>query len=318
MTTRKHELGPDTTLASALASFEGRSRLRVTKTYKMYVGGAFVRSESGRYFQVRGNKVKSSADPETVNIPLGSRKDVRDAILAAKAAQEKWAARTAYNRGQVLYRLAEVLDARRAELEASLIRSGAPLAEATREVDCAVDRTVFYAGFCDKIASLIASSNPVSGPHFGFSVPEPMGIIGVITPSRPALLGLVTAVVPIVAGGNSAVVVAGADDPRTAVVFSECLATSDLPGGVINVLTGFAADLAQHLVRHREVAGIDAYVESAELRQAIECDASDSVKRVKTRAPLTMERIYDERSGQGLSFIERFLETKTVWHPVGL
>ena len=297
-------------------------RLRVNKTYKMYVGGAFVRSESGRYFQVKGANVQPSADddadPATVNMPLGSRKDVRDAVLIAKAAQEKWAARTAYNRGQILYRLAEVLDARRLELEASLVRGGVPQHDAAREVDCAVDRAVFYAGFCDKVASLVASSNPVSGPHFAFSVPEPMGVIGVIAPPRPALLGLVSAILPIVTGGNSCIVVAGAEDPRTAVVLCECLATSDVPGGVINVITGLASELAPHLAKHRDVAGIDAYVDDAALRATIERDGGESVKRVKTQAPLATDRIFDERAGQGLSFIERFLETKSIWHPVGL
>lgn len=294
------------------------ARLRVSKTYKMYVGGAFIRSESGRSFQVKGSSLESSADPATVNIPLGSRKDVRDAVIVAKAAQEKWAARTAYNRGQIVYRLAEVLDARRGELEASLVRAGATATGAAREVDCAVDRTVFYAGFCDKIASLAASSNPVSGPHFAFSVPEPMGVIGVLAPPRPALLGLVSAVLPVITGGNSAIVVASADDPRTAIVFCECLATSDVPGGVVNVLTGLASDLAPQLAKHREVAGLDAYLDDAALRASIERDASESVKRVKTQAPFTDDRIFDERGGQGLTFIERFLETKSIWHPVGL
>jgi len=294
------------------------TRVRVNKAYKMFVNGAFVRSESGRYFQVKNAPDQDDADPETVNVPRGSRKDVRDAVLAAKNAWPAWEKRTAYNRGQILYRLAEVMESRRPELTRSLVRGGQSDAQATAEVDASIDRVVFYAGFADKFFALLASSNPVAGPHFNFSVPEPMGTIGVVAPDRPALLGLVSTVLPVVTGGNTVVALAGERDPRTAIVWCECLATSDLPGGVINILTGQAKELSTHLARHREVTGIDAWIIDAELRKAVESDGADSVKRVTTHVPMDPDAWTDDRRGQGLGWIERFLETKTVWHPVGL
>jgi acyl-CoA reductase-like NAD-dependent aldehyde dehydrogenase len=292
------------------------ARLPVAKAYKMFVGGAFVRSESGRTVQSRGANVEGSADPGVVNVPRGSRKDARDAVLAAKNAGDGWAARTAYNRGQILYRLAEVMESRRGELAVALERGGVTAADAEREVDLAVDRTVYYAGFCDKYQALVASSNPVAGPHFGFSVPEPMGVVAVVAPARPALVGLVSTVLPVVAGGNTCVVVAGADDPRAAVVWCECLATSDMPGGVVNLLTGHASEMAPHLARHREVAAIDVWSGDAALRASVERDGSGSVKRVRTHDD-DHARALGGETGQGLGFIERFLETKTIWHPVG-
>jgi Aldehyde dehydrogenase family len=292
------------------------ARLSVAKAYKMFVGGAFVRSESGRYYQVRG-EAAGSADPDVVNVPRGSRKDARDAVLAAKGAADGWAARTAYNRGQIVYRLAEVMESRHEELRAALERGGLPHADAAREVSAAIDRAVYYAGFCDKYHALVASSNPVAGPHFGFSVPEPMGVVAVVAPERPALLGLVSTVLPVVAGGNTCVVIAGSDDPRTAVVWCECLATSDLPGGVVNVLTGQASEMAPHLAKHREVVAMDVWSPDADLRGAVEREGSGNVKRVRTHDAADVDRLGGD-GGQGLRFIERFLETKTVWHPVGV
>ena len=294
------------------------TRVRVNKAYKMFVGGAFVRSESGRYFQVQNAPDSEDADPETVNVPRGSRKDVRDAVLAAKNAWAGWEKRTAYNRGQILYRLAEVMESRRPELTQSLVRGGQSEAAAAAEVDTAVDRVVFYAGFADKFFALLASSNPVAGPHFNFSVPEPMGTIGVVAPDRPALLGLVSTILPVITGGNTVVALAGEKDPRTAIVWSECIATSDMPGGVINILTGHAKELSAHLAKHREVIGIDAWIVDADLRKTVESEGADNVKRVKTHVPMDPEAWSDERKAQGLGWIERFLETKTIWHPVGL
>jgi len=292
---------------SDLDSFETRTmarreeatgeRLRVAKAYKMYVGGAFVRSESGRYLQVKAGDEKG-ADPGVVNVPRGSRKDARDAVLVAKSALDGWSARTAYNRGQILYRLAEVMESRHQELVTSLVRGGQSEAEASGEVDAAIDRAIFYAGFCDKYQSLLASSNPVSGPHFGFSVPEPMGVVAVIAPESPALLGLVSTVLPVIATGNTVIALASEKDPRTAIVFCECLATSDLPGGVANVLTGRATEMAPH--------------------EALEREGADNVKRVKTHAVPAAPFWLDDRRGQGIGWLERFLETKSVWHPVGV
>jgi delta 1-pyrroline-5-carboxylate dehydrogenase len=297
-----------------------KTRLRVAKAYKMYVNGAFVRSESGRYFQVTSaaEDVDVDPDPDTVNVPRGSRKDVRDAVLAARNAQHGWEKRTAFNRGQILYRLAEVMESRRPELRASLERGGLPAQAAQQEVDAAIDRAVYYAGWADKFFALLASHNPVGGPHFNFSIPEPMGVIGVVAPDRPALLGLVTTILPVVTGGNTVVALASEKDPRTAIVWSECLATSDLPAGVINVLTGTAKELAPHLSKHREVIGVDAWIVDADLRKTVESEGADSVKRVKPHGPMAPESWLDERKGQGLGWIERFLETKTVWHPIGL
>jgi acyl-CoA reductase-like NAD-dependent aldehyde dehydrogenase len=322
--TRSHEddVSDSHSESGALASYgagtSAEARVTVNKAYKMFVGGAFVRSESGRYFQVKGVAEGIGVDPETVNVPRGSRKDARDAVLAAKNALAGWSGRTAFNRGQILYRLAEVMESRKEELRLSLVRGGEGDAQATSEVERAIDRAVFYAGFCDKVQSLVASHNPVAGPHFGFSLPEPMGVVGVVAPERPALLGLVSTLLPVLTGGNTAVVVASDADPRTAVVFCECLATSDLPGGVANVLLGQAKELGPALAKHREVMALDAWTESAELRASLEKDGADNVKRVKTHAPLDGAAWHDERAGQGLGWIERFLETKTVWHPVGV
>lgn len=302
-----------------------KARVSVAKAYKMFIGGAFVRSESGRYFQVRGAKesddvgvVDVDPDPEIVNVPRGSRKDVRDAVVAAKNALAGWEKRSAFNRGQILYRLAEVMESRRQELVQSLVRSGGSEVAAVTEVEASIDRVVFYAGFADKYFSLLASHNPVGGPHFNFSIPESMGIIGVVAPDRPSLLGLVSTVVPVVTGGNTCVALASAADPRTAIIWSECVATSDMPGGVINVLTGHAKELSPQLAKHREVSGVDAWIVDAELRKTVETEAADNVKRVKTHVPMDVEAWLDERKGQGLGWIERFLETKTVWHPVGV
>lgn len=301
-----------------------KPRVSVAKAYKMYVGGAFIRSESGRYFQVNGAKAEDEgvvdvdADPETVNIPRGSRKDVRDAVLVAKNALSGWEKRAAFNRGQILYRLAEVMESRRPELVQSLVRGGSDEAAATAEVEASIDRAIFYAGFADKYFALLASYNPVSGPHFDFSTPESMGVIAVVAPERPALLGLVSTVLPVICGGNTVVALASAADPRTAIVWSECLATSDLPGGVVNILTGNQKELAPHFAKHREVIGIDAWIVDPDLRKSVEADGADNVKRVKTHVPMDVEAWLDDRKGQGLGWIERFLETKTVWHPVGI
>jgi acyl-CoA reductase-like NAD-dependent aldehyde dehydrogenase len=304
----------------AIARRDGAAgeRLRVAKAYKMYVGGAFIRSESGRTLQVKSPAGHAGADPAVVNVPRGSRKDARDAVLAAMNALDGWSARTAYNRGQILYRLAEVMESRQSELVSSLVRGGAGEVEAASEVDAAIDRAVFYAGFCDKYQSLLASSNPVSGPHFGFSVTEPMGVVVVVAPEAPALLGLVSTVLPVITTGNTVIALASEADPRTAIVFCECLATSDLPGGVANVLTGKATEMAPHLAKHREVLGIDAWTGDGALREALEREGADNVKRVKTHAVPGAPFWMDERRGQGIGWLERFLETKTVWHPVGV
>lgn len=295
------------------ASMPGRAR--VQKAYKIYVGGAFVRSESGRYFQV--TDVGGDEPGLVENIALSSRKDGRDAVKAAHAAGGGWAGKSAYNRGQILYRLAEVMEGRRAELAAEIERGLGVTREAARdEVLASVDRVISFAGWSDKFQSLLASSNPVAGPHFTFSVPEPMGVVAVVAPRRPSLLGLVSAILPVVVSGNTCVVLASEDDPRTAVTFCECLATSDMPGGVVNLLTGRVKEVAPHLARHMEVQALDLWLDDAELVKELETLAVATVKRVKKHAVAGVD-FGDERLA-GLASLTPFLETKTFWHPMGM
>jgi acyl-CoA reductase-like NAD-dependent aldehyde dehydrogenase len=260
------------------------SRLPVKKTYKLYVGGAFPRSESGRTYEVQG-----------ANVARSSRKDVRDAVRAARGAFGKWSAMTAYNRGQVLYRVAEMLEARTHDF--------AELTGDEREVNRAVDRVVWYAGWADKLAQVLGTANPVAGPYFNFTVPEPTGVVGVVAPEEPPLLGLVSRLVPAVVGGNSVVVLASESQPLAAVELAEVLATSDVPGGVVNVLTGRRAELAPHLASHLDVDALDLDGSDAELERA----AADNVKRV----------VFGRGDAQSPYEISAFLELKTVWHPMG-
>jgi acyl-CoA reductase-like NAD-dependent aldehyde dehydrogenase len=263
------------------------NRLPVRKTYKLYIGGAFPRSESGRTYLVQDQ-----------NVARASRKDLRDAVRAARAAQPKWAAATAYNRGQVLYRIAEMLEARRADLAAAC--SGAD------EVDRATDRVVWYAGWADKLAQVLGAANPVAGPYFNFTVPEPTGVVGILAPEDPALAGLVSRIAPAIVGGNTVVAVASESSPLAAVELAEVLATSDVPGGVVNILTGRKQELAPWLAGHMDVNALDtvgADGAAAELEEL----AAENVKRIVRGAA----------DDQSLWEIEAFLELKTVWHPIG-
>jgi acyl-CoA reductase-like NAD-dependent aldehyde dehydrogenase len=263
------------------------SRLDVRKTYKLYIGGEFPRSESGRSYEAVG-----------ANVARASRKDVRDAIKAARGAQSGWAGRTAYNRGQILYRMAEMMEARRALL--------AGLCDGDSEVDAAIDRMVWYAGWADKLAQVLGSSNPVSGPYFNFTVPEPTGVVGILAPEAPTLLGLVSRIAPAIVGGNTVVAVASESRPLAAVELAEALATSDLPGGVVNILTGFKSELAPWMAAHMDVNAIDVggmNGDAAELERL----AAENVKRV----------VHGAADGQSLWEISAFLELKTVWHPIG-
>jgi acyl-CoA reductase-like NAD-dependent aldehyde dehydrogenase len=261
-------------------------RLPVRKTYKLFVGGAFPRSESGRTYEAQGQ-----------NVARASRKDARDAVRAARGAQPKWAALTAYNRGQVLYRIAEMMEARHAEL--------AELCTGAAEVDAAIDRLVWYAGLADKLPQMLGGANPVAGPYFNFTVPEPTGVVAVLAP-EPPLAGLVTRLGPVLVGGNAAVVVASEESPLAAIELAEALATADVPGGVVNVLTGYRNELAPVLAAHMDVNAIDlagADGEAAELERA----AAANVKRV-VRGRRDEQSPYEALS---------FLELKTVWHPIG-
>jgi len=261
----------------------------VRKTYKLFIGGAFPRSESGRTYLVDGD-----------NVVLASRKDVRDAVGAARKAQPKWAAATAYNRGQVLYRVAEMIEGRRAEF----VALGVPAAE----VDAVIDRWVWYAGWSDKIAQVWGAANPVAGPFFNLSAPEPTGVVGVVAPA--SLLGLVSVVAPAIVTGNTVVVLA--PGPQTAITLAEVLATSDVPGGVVNILTGRPAETAPWLASHDDVNALDLTgVDDSELATALERSAAGNLKRVLRPAPR------DFTADPGLHPMTALLETKTVWHPKG-
>lgn len=293
----------------------GRLRLRVQKTYKMYVGGQFIRSESGRYTPVRD--VAGDSEGGVENVARASRKDARDAVRTAHAAWTSWSGKTAYNRGQIVYRLAEVMEGRAGELADEIRRSlGVSAEAAASEVEQAIDRVVAFAGWADKFQSLLCSSNPVAGPHFNFTVPESMGVVAVVAPRRPSLLGLVSAVLPVVVAGNACLVLASEDDPRTAITWTECLATSDWPAGVINVLTGPVAEVAPHLARHQEVAALALWTDDDALARSLEDLAAGTVKRTRRHAPASLD--FRDARLESLATIERFLELKTVWHPAGL
>lgn len=289
------------------------SRLDVKKTYKLYVGGKFPRSESGRSYDVADAKGRFLA-----NASRASRKDVRDAVSAAQAAQPGWAAATAYNRGQVLYRIAEVLEGRRAQFADEVAAAeGLTARKADGVVDAAIDRWVWYAGWTDKFAQVDGAANPVAGPYFNLSVPEPTGVVGAVAPQRSSLLGLTSVVAPIVASGNTVVVVASHERPLPAISLGEVLATSDVPGGVVNVLTGHVDELAPVLAGHLGVQALDltgcagTEVDTAELERT----AAENVKRV-VHAP-DEEPDFAPVPPGGPHRILAFCETKTVWHPKG-
>jgi acyl-CoA reductase-like NAD-dependent aldehyde dehydrogenase len=264
------------------------SRLPVRKTYKLYIGGEFPRSESGRTYEAQG-----------ANVARASRKDLRDAVRSARQAFAKWAGMTAYNRGQVLYRIAEMMEARRAEF--------AELCSGAKEVERSIDRFVWYAGWSDKLAQVLGSSNPVAGPYFNFTVPEPTGVVGILAPEEPPLAGLVSRLAPAIVGGNVAVVVASESSPLAAIELAEVLATSDVPGGVVNLLTGHRDELAPVLAAHMDVNALDLAGADGQVEE-LERLAADNVKRVVRGAP-------DEQSPWDIA---AFLELKTVWHPIGV
>jgi acyl-CoA reductase-like NAD-dependent aldehyde dehydrogenase len=286
-----------------------RDRLRVRKTYKLYVGGAFPRSESGRSYPIAGSDGALLA-----HAAQASRKDVRDAVVAARKAAPGWARATAYNRGQVLYRVAEMLDGRRDQFAAEVSAAeGVSTAKALSTVDESVDRWVWYAGWADKYAQVAGASNPVAGPYFNFSMPEPTGVVGVLAPQDSSLLGLVCVVAPVIATGNTAVVVASEHRPLPAVSLTEVFATSDLPGGVVNLLTGRTGELAPWLASHRDVNAIDLTgAEPGATVTALQQAAADNVKRVY------VPRHVDWYADPGTSRLGAFVETKTVWHPIGV
>ena len=295
-----------TVWARTLPSRTTSDRLRVRKTYKLYVGGAFPRSESGRSYPVT-----NPAGELLAHAAQASRKDVRDAVVAARKAFPGWSAATAYNRGQVLYRIAEMLDGRREQFAAEVRNAeGGSAAAALATVAQAIDRWVWYAGWADKYAQVTGSANPVAGPYFNFSLPEPTGVVGALAPEESRLLGLVSVLAPIITPGNTTVVVASRERPLPAVSLTEVLATSDLPGGVVNVLTGYPGELAPWLASHRDVNAVDLTGVDPADRPALQQAAADNVKRVYAPAD------EDWRSDPSTARLAAFVETKTVWHPV--
>lgn len=285
-------------------------RLSVRKTLKLFIGGSFVRSESGRTFACE-------FAGQTVHAARATRKDARDAVRAARAAWAGWRERSAYNRGQIVYRLAEIMETRRDQFERALGIAGASATAAQREVSASIDRIVWYAGWCDKIEQVLSTKNPVASPHFNVSSPEPTGVVAVVPPPAPALLALVSTCVPIVCSGNTAVVSASHEDPLTAVTFAEAVATADIPAGVINLLTGNAAEIGPTLAAHMDVNALDVWSSDAEFSEKLAELATDNLKRVR-RHDTPREPFWFGPKAQGLDWIEPFVEIKTVWHPAGV
>jgi acyl-CoA reductase-like NAD-dependent aldehyde dehydrogenase len=283
-------------------------RLAVRKTYKLYIGGAYPRSESGRVYPVSSAKGKLLA-----HAAQASRKDLREAVLAARKAFAGWSGATGYNRGQVLYRVAEMLEGRAAQFATEVADAeGLTAAAARANVNAAIDRWVYYAGWTDKFAQVAGGTNPVAGPYFNFSLPEPVGVVGVFAPQDSSLLGLVSVLAPVLASGNTAVVVTSEERALPAASFAEVLGTSDLPGGVVNVLTGVTTELAPWLASHKDVNALDLTGVAAADRRDLEIKAADNVKRVYVPGAT------DWAADPGLSRLSFFTETKTVWHPIGV
>lgn len=284
-------------------------RLDVRKTYKLYINGEFVRSESGQ------SDIAGAGTDDSAYIARASRKDLRDAVVAARIAFPRWSGATAMSRGLALYRLAEMMDSRRAQFVERL-RLSMKLEEpaAIRETTSAIDRVLWYAGWCDKYAALLSSRNPVAGPYYNYSTPEPMGVVGVLSPDEPALLGLVSAAVPPLVSGNTIVLLGSELDPRTAIIFAECLATCDVPPGAVNVLTGRRIEIAPHLARHMDVNALEAFSLDAPFAAELQRLAAENLKRCRMiAAPSSAEWFAAE--SQDLGHIAAFTETKTIWHP---
>lgn len=298
---------PEARTSSTSGSVARGARLSVLKTYKLYVGGKFPRSESGRVYEVTDAKGQWLA-----NAPLASRKDARDAVVAARKAFGGWSGATAYNRGQILYRIAEMLEGRREQFAAEVAAAeGLSKAKAQAQTDAAIDRWVWYAGWSDKVAQVVGGGNPVAGPFFNLSTPEPTGVVAVLAPQSASLLGLVSVLAPVIVTGNTAVVVASRTAPLPALSLAEVLATSDLPGGVVNMLSGDTVEIARPLAAHQDVNAIDLAGADAESAAELEGAAAENLKRVLRPGG-------DDWSAEpGLGRMTAFLETKTVWHPIG-
>ena len=279
------------------------SRIDVNKTYKLFIGGAFPRSESGRVYEIKGANKKFIANPS-----LASRKDLRDAVVAAKAAQPGWANATAFNRGQILYRIAEIMEGRSEQFVDEICAlEGVTNKVAKSQVEAAIDTWVWYSGWCDKLSSVTGSLNQVSGPFYNFTTPEPLGVVAIFAENKPSLLGVVRTLAPVLAGGNSAVLIASENYPLPAITLSEALATSDVPGGVVNILTGKSTELAPWVGSHMEIDGVDVAGLSKKQEEELKLVGADNLKRIFRFNP-------DNHPERILSFMEQ----KTVWHPIGI
>ncbi|MEY4792180.1 MAG: hypothetical protein RIT34_987 [Bacteroidota bacterium] len=280
--------------------------MEILKTYKLYIGGQFPRTESGRSYLVTAPDGKAIA-----NACLASKKDVRNAVQVARKAQSSWAAKTAFNKGQILYRIAEVLEGRKAQFIEEICSLGASIEEATQEVQIAIDRCVYYAGWADKYQALSSSVNPVASSHFNFSVPEPMGVVGLVACQQTALSGLISQLLPIIVGGNTAVLIANSTKPLCAITLGEVLATSDVPGGVVNILTGNVAEMLPTLAGHMDVNALCLAKIPTELMVSAQESAIDNLKRC-----IIQTQTFSEASAQGMQYITDFQEIKTTWHPI--
>jgi acyl-CoA reductase-like NAD-dependent aldehyde dehydrogenase len=285
-------------------------RIDVQKTYKIYIGGEFVRTESGRYYPLSDAK----SGKLVANVCLSSRKDFRNAVVAARKAQKGWAGRSAYNRSQILYRIAEMMEGRREQFVTELKRSGYTAAKADKEVNTSIDRMVYFAGWCDKYQQIYSTVNPVAGSYFNFSVPEPTGVISVVVPEEQPLAGLISVIAPVIAGGNTCVVLCSEKSPLTAITFSEVLHSSDVPGGVINLLTGTEAELADHFSSHMDVNAVLYARSNKNNLKKIQENASLNVKRVVVRN----EKDWTDVKTENPYAILDTLEIKTTWHPIGV
>lgn len=289
------------------------SRLEVRKTYKLYINGEFPRTESGRYYPVHDAK----GSVLLANACRGSRKDVRNAVVAARKAFSGWSARTAYNRGQILYRVAEVLESRAAEMEDELRRAGASKGEARKEVELSIDRWVYYAGWADKYGQILGTVNPVAGPYYNFTVPEPTGVVGLVAPEAPALLGVTSRVAPAIVSGNTVVALVSEARPLAGITLGEIFETSDVPAGVINLISGLKSELVPWLAAHMDVNAIDVSgIEDDALRAKAEETAAENVKRVVGKNLAGSD--WSAAEAASLEAVSSFLEMKTVWHPVGV
>lgn len=283
------------------------SRLEVQKTYKIFIGGQFPRTESGRYYPLKNKQGNVIA-----NICLSSRKDFRNAVVAARGAFGGWSGRAAFNRSQILYRIAEMLEGRKEQFVAELVQQGLTAKAAQEEVMQSVDRLVYYSGWCDKYQAIQSSVNPVASSHFNFSVPEPMGVVAIIASEESSLLGLVTAIAPVIAGGNTCVVLASESKPLCAVTFAEVLNTSDLPGGVVNILTGTSEELHSHFSSHMDVNGLAYYRNNKAELKTIQINAALNVKRIFVYSQLVL----NSDKAQSPYMIMDVQEIKTTWHPI--